>query len=53
MGERLPANERALTTAGPDGELRVAPRRAVSRWLELTAEERADVLALVDALGVG
>jgi len=50
--ERLPANERALTTAGPDGELRVAPRRAVSRWLELTAEERADVLALVDALGV-
>ena len=37
MGERLPENERARTTAGPDGELRVAPRRAVSRWLELTA----------------
>ena len=47
----LPANERALTTRGDEGELRVAPRRRVGRWDELTAEERADVLALIDALG--
>lgn len=48
----LPANARALTTRGDDGELRVAPRRMVSRWAELTPEERADVLALIDVLGV-
>ncbi|MBK7823814.1 DEAD/DEAH box helicase family protein [Nannocystis sp.] len=47
----LPANERALTTRGDDGELRVAPRRMVGRWAELTLEERGDVLALIDLLG--
>ena len=52
MRDELPANERALTTTGADGELRVAPRRMVSRFAELTAAERADVLALIDALGV-
>lgn len=52
MREGLPANELALTIAGSDGELRVAPRRIVSRWTELTAAERAAVWALVEALGV-
>ncbi|MBK9754825.1 MAG: hypothetical protein IPO88_15250 [Nannocystis sp.] len=47
----LPANERALTTRGEDGELRVTPRRMVGRWAELSPDERADVLALIDLLG--
>ncbi len=51
MRDELPANERALTTPGPDGELRVTPRRVVSRWAELTTDERADVLALIELLG--
>lgn len=53
MPETLPANERALTVAGDEGELRIAPRRAVRGWGELTAEERVDVLALIDASAAG
>ncbi|HEY0132849.1 MAG TPA: hypothetical protein VGB85_02180, partial [Nannocystis sp.] len=52
-GTRIEGNGTAFAVAGAEpGMLLISTKRPVARWSELSATERSDVWALVDALTV-